>query len=139
MNKHSAYLTLVILFIFSSHVLHAQDVDTTMLCQGAFFTEAEGKAALEKMATTYNDLAGWEKRAERIRQGIIKGSDLADLPTNTPLKSIIHSKRFYNGYTVENVAFESLPGFFVTGNLYRPIETQASYAAILAPHGHGVN
>ncbi|MEO5998824.1 MAG: acetylxylan esterase [Chitinophagaceae bacterium] len=137
MNKKHILLPLVILFL--SPLLYGQDVDTTMLCRGAYFTEAEGKAALEKMATTYHDLASWEKRADRIRQGIIKGSDLADLPAHTPLKPIIHSKRFYNGYTVENVAFESLPGFFVTGNLYRPIETQSSYAGILAPHGHGDN
>ena len=139
MNKNHTLLPIIILFLFSSRALYGQDVDTTMLCRGAYFTEAEGKAALEKMASTYNNRASWEKRADRIRQGIIKGSDLADLPTNTPLKPIIHSKRFYNGYTVENVAFESLPGFFVTGNLYRPSQTQSSYAGILAPHGHGDN
>ena len=132
-------LTLLLILSGLLKGLHAQEVDTTMLCRGAYFTEAEGKAALQKMASTYNDLASWEKRAAHIRQNIIKGADLADLPSNTPLKPIIHSKRFYNGYTVENVAFESLPGFFVTGNLYRPIEPQSSYAAILAPHGHGVN
>jgi len=117
--------------------VYAQDIDTTLLCRGAFFTEAKGKDALAKMATTYNDLASWEKRAEHIRQNIIKGANLSDLPASTPLKPVIHSKRFYNGYTVEDVAFESLPGFFVTGNLYRPLQPQASYAAILAPHGHG--
>ncbi len=142
MNKKYALLlvkTFCITLLHLSGDLQAQDVDTTLLCRGAFFTEAEGKAALTKMATTYNDLASWEKRAGHIRQNIIKGADLADLPSNTPLKPIIHSKRFYNGYTVENVAFESLPGFFVTGNLYRPVQSQSSYAAILAPHGHGVN
>lgn len=115
----------------------AQAVDTSMLCQGRYYTEAEGKAALESFATTYHDRKSWEKRADRIRQGIIEGARLNQLPKKTPLKPIVHSKRTYGGYTVENVAFESLPGFFVTGNLYRPTKKQSSYPAILSPHGHG--
>lgn len=135
-NYTIRFLCLVMLMVPAT-LLFAQDVDTTMLCRGAFFTEAEGKAALEKMASTYHDRASWEKRADRIRQGVINGTGLADLPMNTPLKPIMHSKRTYDGYTVFNVAFESLPGFFVTGNLYKPTIEQSSYAAILAPHGHG--
>jgi dienelactone hydrolase len=130
---------LLILCHLPIHQLQAQTIDTTLLCQGAYFTEAEGKAALEQFATTYHDRAGWEKRAEKIRQTIIQGSGLWQHPEHTPLKPIIHSKRTYDGYTVENVAFESLPGFFVTGNLYRPVQKQSSYPAILAPHGHGTD
>ncbi|MGV3586875.1 MAG: alpha/beta hydrolase [Adhaeribacter sp.] len=116
-----------------------QTINPNMLCQGNYFTEAEGKAALTQFAATYHDQKSWEKRAERIRRGIIEGANLKVLPANTPLKPIMHSKRTYDGYTVENVAFESLPGYFVTGNLYRPTQSQKSYAAILAPHGHGNN
>ncbi|GEO04385.1 hypothetical protein AAE02nite_20490 [Adhaeribacter aerolatus] len=119
--------------------LKAQAFDQSLLCQGRYYTETEGKAALEKFAATYANRKGWEKRADRIRQGIWEGANLEGLPTNIPLKPIIHSKRTYDGYTVENIAFESLPGFFVTGNLYRPLEPQKSYAAILSPHGHGTN
>lgn len=117
--------------------LAAQAVDSTMLCQGAYYTEAEGKAALERFAATYHDQQSWEERAERIRKGMVDGMGLSRIPGNTPLKPLIHSKRTYDGYSVENVAFESLPGFFVTGNLYRPTQKQSSYAGILATHGHG--
>jgi dienelactone hydrolase len=38
-------------------------------------------------------------------------------------------------YSVSKVYFESLPGFFVTGNLYRPAG-DGPFPAVLSPHGH---
>src|SRR5215471_21228759 len=38
-------------------------------------------------------------------------------------------------HTIEKVIFESLPGFYVTGNLYRP-NLPGRYPAILVPSGH---
>ena len=32
--------------------------------------------------------------------------------------------------------FESLPGFLVTGNLYRPVGGDGPFPAVLSPHGH---
>src|ERR1035438_4336699 len=57
-------------------------------------------------------------------------------PRRTPLNPIIRARRVYDGYTVENVAFESVPGYFVTGNLFRPLNAKPPYAAVLATHGH---
>ncbi len=128
----------VALLLFPAALL-AQEIDTTMLCRGNYYTEAEGKAALSQFAATYHDRQSWEKRADKIRRTIRKGAELDRLPKNTPLKPIFGGKRTHDGYTVENVAFESLPGFFVTGNLYRPTAKEDSYAAILSPHGHGEN
>lgn len=127
------------LFFFVTLRAAAQPVDTTMLCRGAYFTEPQGKALLEKLATAYHDKKSWEERAEKMRRQIIEGSRLNTLPANTPLKAVIHSKQVMDGYTVENVSFESLPGFFVTGNLYRPATGSSNYAGILCPHGHGNN
>lgn len=123
------------LFFLYSAYLSAQPIDTTMLCQRDYFTEAEGAAALKQFASTYHNKKGWETRANRIRRGIWEGSGLTHIPEN-PLKPIIHSKKTYDGYTVENIAFESMPGFFVTGNLYRPAKQQDTYPAILSTHGH---
>lgn len=130
------FLLLALMVTFCTDAF-SQQIDTAMLCRGNYFTEEEGKASLAKFASTYHNLQEWESRADKIRQGIREGMRLPRLPINTPLKPIIHSKREYDGYTVENVAFESLPGFFVTGNLYRPVKKMPSYAGILSPHGHG--
>lgn len=106
------------------------------LRQGKFLTEEEGKQELIRFSKTYSNKIEWEQRADNIRKSILIGVELDPMPEKTPLRPIITSKRSHDGYTVENVAFESMPGFFVTGNLYRPTRKQTTYAAILCPHGH---
>jgi hypothetical protein len=100
-------------------------------------TEEQGKAQLAEFAKTWHTKAGWEARAKHIRECILREAHLAPLPERCELKPIIWGKKERRGYTVENVAFESLPGFFVTGNLYRPAEGKGPFAGVLCPHGHG--
>jgi dienelactone hydrolase len=58
------------------------------------------------------------------------------LPTRTPLNPVIHGLIDQGDYTIEKVYFESIPGFYVTGNLYRPKKTRGWQPAVLSPHGH---
>ena len=104
------------------------------LCRGKYFTEAQGAAFLTEHVPP--DLGAWTVRAEKIRAQIKSGMELMKMPAKPTSQAVIHSKRVMNGYTVENVYFESLPGVFVTGNLYRPTSKENSYAGILCPHGH---
>jgi hypothetical protein len=106
------------------------------LCQGNYHSEEAAKEQLAKFTQSYSNLEQWKARTGQVREGILRGAELWPLPPKCELKSIIHSKREYDGYTVESVAFESLPGVFVTGNLYRPREGKGPFAAILCPHGH---
>lgn len=99
-------------------------------------TEAEAAAQLARFAQTFSTQAEWQARAERNRRGILAGANLAPLPARTPLNPIVRGKQICDGYTIENVAFESLPGFFVTGNLYRPLGQTGPFAGVLCPHGH---
>ncbi|MBL7141117.1 MAG: acetylxylan esterase, partial [Planctomycetes bacterium] len=99
-------------------------------------TEDEARAQLERFAQTFETRDQWQARADRNREGILRGANLWPLPARCPLSPVIRGRQERKGYTVENVAFESLPGFYVTGNLYRPAKEQKAYAGILCPHGH---
>src|SRR6267378_1005888 len=78
----------------------------------------------------------WEKHAERVRMQILVSQGLWPMPTKAPLNAVIHGKMDRGEYTVENVYFESAPGFFVTGNLYRPKNVTGKAPGVLFAHGH---
>src|SRR6266513_2486438 len=80
--------------------------------------------------------AAWEKRAERVRRQILLSQGLWPMPTKTPFATVIHGKVDCGEYTVEKVYFESVPGFFVTGNLYRPKNVAGKAPGVLFAHGH---
>src|SRR6266568_8153586 len=80
--------------------------------------------------------AAWETRAERVRRQILISQGLWPMPTRTPLNPVIHGKIDRGEYTVEKVYFESAPGFFVTGNLYRPKNVNGKAPGVLFAHGH---
>jgi uncharacterized protein len=108
------------------------------LCQGDFYTESQAALVLKDLATIYQDRQTWEIRAALIRQGILDGAELNHMPRR-PLKVIVTGLHREPGYTVENLALETLPGYYLTGNLYRPTKKYPSFAAILCPHGHFKN
>ena len=54
----------------------------------------------------------------------------------TPLNAVIHGRIDLPEYSVEKVYSESVPGFFVTGNLYRPKNVKGKVPAVLFAHGH---
>lgn len=109
---------------------------SSMLCQGDYFTPEEADSLHQAWKGSLNELSQWEARASRIKRGIFAGTQLTSFPERTSLHPIHHSKHEFDTYSVENVAIESLPGFFVAGNLYRPTQVKGKVPAILSPHGH---
>lgn len=110
--------------------------ETVELCQGHYQTEAQAVEQLQRLATHRPTLDRWQVRRSVVRENILRGTGLWPLPQRTSLNPTLHSRRNYDGYSVENIAIESLPGIFVTGNLYRPRTGDGPFAAILSPHGH---
>jgi hypothetical protein len=108
------------------------------LCQGAYYTEPEGAAKLAKVSASIHSLNDWQQHADSMRRQLRTGMELEKFPARTPLNPKSRNKQVLDGYSVEAVVFESVPGFYVTGNLYRPTTKAASgsLAAIVCPHGH---
>jgi uncharacterized UPF0146 family protein len=77
----------------------------------------------------------WAPRAQYLREHVLASAGLIPMPERTPLRPVIFDELAHPDYTVSKVYFESLPGFFVTGNLYRPIGA-GPFPAVLSPHGH---
>jgi len=108
-----------------------------MLCQGRYWTEDEANLKMKEFASTWNDRSSWEARATQIREGIIKGMQMELMSKyDGEIKTIISEERAMDGYVIQNIAIESFPGFYVTGNLYLPASKGAKNPAILSPHGH---
>lgn len=106
------------------------------LRQGKVFSEPEAAERLKVMAESIPDANAWKRRSAQIRANILRGAKLEQLPEARPLNAIVHSRRAMDGYSVANVAFEALPGFLVTGNLYTPSRPTASMPGVLVAHGH---
>lgn len=91
---------------------------------------------LDRVKKSYTTPQAWSNRAKQIRQQILKGTGLETPPAKTPLNPIFGEKRVFDGYQVQNVAFESLPGVYVTGSLYTPINGKGKLPGILSVEGH---
>ncbi len=135
MKYHPRILALATALILITAYSYAQLPE---LCQGHYYTEQEGAEKLRTLTTRLRTEADWRARADSIRSHVRKGMELDVFPQRTPLNARFRNRMNLNGYTVESVAFESLPGFFVAGNLYKPAGRlkKKSLAVILAPHGH---
>ncbi len=86
-------------------------------------------------APVFTSRAEWDARAAYVREHILASAGLLPLPDRTPLNPVVFDALKRDGYTVSKVYFESLPGFFVTGNLYRPAG-DGPFPAVLSAHGH---
>lgn len=79
----------------------------------------------------------WQKTASEIRTSILVNCGLQPLPPRTPLNLEVKGHLDRDGYTVENIVFQPLPGLYVGGNIYRPNGPKGTkYPGVLNPHGH---
>jgi dienelactone hydrolase len=87
---------------------------------------------------SYKTLAEWQEQREHLRKQILSATGLLPLPKKTPLNPQIFGKIVNGSYSIEKVLLETMPGYYLGGNLYRPTKPAPpeGFPAIATPHGH---
>ncbi|MEJ5995017.1 DUF4974 domain-containing protein [Pedobacter sp. Du54] len=96
----------------------------------------DGWAFLDQLATKYNNKASWEVRKSLLKPALYEALQLSPLPAKPASKPIITEKRIMDGYSVENIALEILPGVYINGSLYKPLKFKGKIPLVLSPDGH---
>ena len=78
----------------------------------------------------------WEARRPRLRQEYFDMLGLWPLPEKTPLNAKITGTLERGDVVIEKLHFQSRPGLYVTGDLYRPKKVEGKLPAILYVCGH---
>ena len=78
----------------------------------------------------------WEAARTDLRQKYLDMLGLWPLPERTPLKPTVTGTLELDAVHVEKIHFQSRPGLYVTGNLYRPANVQGKLPAVLYVCGH---
>ena len=81
-------------------------------------------------------LEEWKARRESYREQIREMLGLSPFPPRTDLKAAIVGKVESEKFVVEKISLQSLPGLYVTANLYLPRKLAAPAPAILYLCGH---
>jgi uncharacterized protein len=113
------------------------DISGQDLCVGDHWSEAQGKEHLDSVLGIIGSQADWEARAARIRRQLLEGAGLPGMEKSRSVPAVktgrVHEM---DGYRVTNMAIESEPDSWITGNLYEPVGQKGPFAAVLCPHGH---
>jgi dienelactone hydrolase len=105
--------------------LGAQDARNTILTSRTHYT-----------MPVFASREAWLDRAAFLRKQILASAGLLPMPEKRPLNAQIFGKLERDGYTIEKVLLETLPGFYLGGNLYRPLGKQGPFPGVVSPHGH---
>jgi hypothetical protein len=79
----------------------------------------------------------WERKRPELHRQFLEMLGLWPMPAKTDLKATVTGKLDADKFTVEKLHFQSVPGLYVTANLYVPKNLKEPVPAILYVCGHG--
>ena len=99
---------------------------------------ALGRQISDKALTDFRTLDAWKALRDARRQEFFEMVGLAVRPPKSDLAAQSFGTVKGPGYTIEKLAFQSLPHVHVTANLYVPAGLKGRAPAVLYPCGHAL-
>lgn len=96
----------------------------------------DGWAEIDRIASQYKNVEEWEKRKADLKECFLEAVQLNPFPASPGTQPVRANFRKMNGYTIENLAIEILPGVWVNGSLYKPEKYKGKLPVVLHPQGH---
>ncbi|MGE0131544.1 MAG: alpha/beta hydrolase [Blastocatellales bacterium] len=100
-----------------------------------YFRRQTERIAARTLADVHT-LADWQAKRATYRQQLLEMLGLSPLPPRGDLKATLTGKVETEKFTVEKIHFQSLPGLYVTANLYLPKTLKGPAPTILYLCGH---
>ncbi len=139
--------TFLALIVFAGSVAAADDLTvfrgpgTSPGEQLTAYLNAIGKRQLEERSRAVAQIKTREQAEQRkkaVREKILRL--IGDLPNYRGPLNVKHYGTLDRGqYRIEKITYESLPGFYVTANVYVPAQGSGPFPAVLMPVGHSAN
>jgi cephalosporin-C deacetylase-like acetyl esterase len=142
----SLFLLTLVIFIITDRLNGQNELD---VIKGNWQRYSDAPNSLYQFLTgqAYNMLDSRDKKISQIRtkdemlqrQAELRQNIwniLGPFPEKTPLNAKITGTVKKNGYKIENLIYESLPGFYVTASLFIPDNLKTPAPAILFCSGH---
>lgn len=104
----------------------------------AKYFSAETAKLQDQCLANIKTLPDWETRRLLYRKQLFEMLGLDPLPEKTDLKAVVTGNLDHNDFTVEKIHYQSMPGLYVTGNLYIPKNLEKPAPAILYVCGHSL-
>jgi len=102
------------------------------------YLQREAGRIHERFAQDIESREKWDKLHPTYRQEYLYMLGLWPMPEKTPLRATVTGTLERDGYVVDMLHYQSVPGLYVTGNLYRPSRVEAGQRlpAVLYVCGH---
>jgi len=85
---------------------------------------------------SYSKLPEWEARKAHLRKQILSAAGLLPMPPRTPLNPKIYGTLDRGSYEIRKVLIETLPGYYLGGDVYLPTHHEGKIPGVLLAHGH---
>ncbi|MEW6302505.1 MAG: prolyl oligopeptidase family serine peptidase [Verrucomicrobiota bacterium] len=131
--------TLVLSTLLAVHTVHAAPAPKPTPGDEMFakYFRAETEKISQASLADVKSLADWQVKRQIYKRQLQEMLGLLPYPEKTDLHATITGRTEHEQFFVENLHYQSLPGLYVTANLYVPKGLTKPAPAILYVCGHG--